>query len=147
MVLVKKKSGEIRVCIDYRQLNQMTIKDAFPLPRIEDCIESLKETQYFSSLDLTQGYLQVKVHEADQQKTAFRALDALYEFNRLPFGLCNSPATFSRLMGRCLGDMCGQGIIIYLDEILVYSSSIPEMTSRLNTVFQRLQSFGLKGAT
>ena len=144
MVLVKKKSGEIRVCIDYRQLNQLTIKDAFPLPRIEDCIESLKGARYFSSLDLTQGYLQVKVHEADQHKTAFRALGALYEFNRLPFGLCNSPATFSRLMGRCLGDMCGQGIIIYLDDILVYSSSIPEMTSRLNTVFQRLQSFGLK---
>ena len=144
MVLVKKKSGEIRVCIDYRQLNQMTIKDAFPLPRIEDCIESLKGARYFSSLDLTQGYLQVKVHEADQHKTAFRALGALYEFNRLSFGLCNSPATFSRLMGRCLGDMCGQGIIIYLDDILVYSSSIPEMTSRLNTVFQRLQSFGLK---
>ena len=144
MVLVKKGSGEIRVCIDFRQLNQRTIKDAFPLPRIEECIDNLKGAKYFSSLDLTQGYLQIKVNEADQHKTAFRALGSLYEFQRLPFGLCNSPATFSRLMGRCMGDLKGQGIIIYLDDILVYSSSIAEMTTRLEAVFQRLRQFGLK---
>jgi hypothetical protein len=128
MVLVRKKSGEIRVCIDYRLLNQRTIKDAFPLPRIDECIEQLKGAKYFSSLDLTQGYLQIKLHEDDQHKTAFRALGSLYEFQRLPFGLCNSPATFSRLMGRCLGDFNVQGIIVYLDDVLVYSSSIADDT-------------------
>ena len=144
MVLVRKKSGELRVCIDFRQLNQITVKDAFPLPKIEECIDNLKGAKYFSSLDLTQGYLQVKVAEADQEKTAFRAMGLLYEFRRLPFGLCNSPATFSRLMGKCLGDMNGNGVIIYLDDIMVYSSTALEMVERLETVFQRIREYGLK---
>ena len=144
MVLVRKKSGEIRVCIDYRQLNQQTVKDAFPLPKIEECIDSLKGAKYFSSLDLTQGYLQVKVHETDQHKTAFRACGSLYEFKRLPFGLCNSPATFSRLMGRCFGDMYGNGLIVYLDDMLVYTSSIEEMITKLEEIFNRLRQCGLK---
>jgi hypothetical protein len=135
MVLVKKKSGEIRVCVDYRQLNQQTVKDAFPLPRIEECIDSLKGVKYFSSLDLTQGYLQVKVHETYQHKTAFRACGNLYEFKRLPFGLCNSPATFSRLMGRCFGDLYGNGLIVYLDDTLVYSSSLKEMITKLEEIY------------
>ncbi len=144
MVLVRKKSGELRVCIDYRPLNQITVKDAFPLPRIDECIDNLKGAKYFSSLDLTQGYLQVKVPEADREKTAFRALGSLYEFRRLPFGLCNSPATFSRLMGKCLGDMQGNGIIIYLDDIMVFSSTALEMAERLAAVFQRIREYGLK---
>ena len=144
MVLVRKKSGEIRVCIDYRQLNELTVKDAFPLPRIDECIESLKGAKYFSSLDLTQGYLQVKVHEADQEKTAFRALGSLYQFNRLPFGLCNSPATFSRLMGKCFSDLYGKGLIVYLDDMLLYSTTITEMITQLDRIFQRLRQFGLK---
>jgi len=81
MVLIRKKSGEIRACIDYRQLNELTVKEVFPLPNIDECMESLKGAKYFSS----QGYLQVKVREADQEKTAFRALGSLYQFNRLPF--------------------------------------------------------------
>lgn len=144
MVLVRKKSGEVRVCIDYRQLNNRTVKDAFPLPRIDQCIDQLQGARYFSSLDLTQGYLQVKVADDHQHKTAFRALGSLYEFTRLPFGLCNSPSTFSRLMGRCLGDLCGEGVIIYLDDVMIYSSSIQDMIDKMKIVFQRIREFGLK---
>ena len=144
MVLVRKRSGDLRVCVDYRSLNNITVKDAYPLPRIEECIDALKGAKYFSSLDLTQGYLQVKVADADKPKTAFRAMGSLYEFCRLPFGLCNSPATFSRLMAKCLGHMNGKGIIIYLDDIMVYSSTISEMSERLAAVFQRIREFGLK---
>ena len=119
MILVWKKSGVIRVCIDYRPLNQRTKKDAFPLPRIDECIEQSKVAKYFSSLDLTQGYLEIKLHEKDDQhKTAFRALGSLYEFQRLD---CNSPATLWRLMRRCLGDFNRQDIIICLDDVHGYS--------------------------
>ncbi len=144
MVLVRKKTGEIRICIDYRGLNKVTIKDAYPLPRIEECIDSLKDAKYFCSLDLTQGYLQVKLSDEDSHKTAFRALGCLYEWTRLCFGLCNSPATFSRLMGRCFGDFYHNGLIVYLDDMLIYGSSISEVTERLELVFERLQLHGLK---
>lgn len=144
MVLVKKKNGSIRVCIDFRSLNNKTIKDAFPIPKIEECIDSLKGAKYFCSLDLTQGYLQVKLSEEDQHKTAFRALGSLYEWTRLPFGLCNSPATFSRLMGKCFQGLYKKGLIIYLDDMLIYGSSIKEVTDRLETVFTILRQNGLK---
>ena len=143
MVLVRKKSGEIRVCVDFRAVNKTTITDAFPLPRIEDCIDSLKDSKYFCSLDLTQGYLQVKLHDEDRHKTAFRALGELYEFQRLPFGLCNSPPTFSRLMKRCFGENYKDGIIIYLHDILIHGKTISEMIERLTIVLTKLQKHGL----
>jgi len=144
IVLVHKKSGDVRICIDYRALNIKTIKDAFPLPKIEECLESLSGAKYFCSLDLTQGYMQVKIDDNDAHKTAFRALGSLYEYTRLPFGLCNSPATFSRLMHRCFGDDFQEGMIFYLDDILLYSRTIPEMIQRLDLVFKKLQHHGLK---
>ena len=145
MVIVRKKCGKIRICIDYRALNLKTIKDSFPLPKIEEAIENLQGASYFCCLDLTQGYLQVQIHESDAHKTAFRALGNLFEFARLPFGLCNSPATFQRLMGKCLGDLFYQGgVIIYLDDIMVFATSIEQMLQRLEQVFQRLEINGLK---
>ncbi len=144
MVIVRKKSGEPRVCCDFRAVNSKTRKDAFPLPKIEDCINSLKGAKYFCSLDLTQGYLQVEVHESDKHKTAFRALGELYHFNRLPFGLCNAPPTFSRLMRKCFGDLFQNGIVMYLDDVLVYGATISEVIDRLQVVFTRLQKHGLK---
>ena len=144
MVLVRKKSGDIRICVDYRALNNKTVKDAFPLPRIEECIESLQGAKYFCSLDLTQGYLQVKLHESDQHKTAFRALGSLYHWTRVPFGLSNSPATFSRLMGHCFSEMFQNGLIVYLDDMMVYGSSIIEVIERLRNVFKILRNSGLK---
>jgi hypothetical protein len=144
IVIVKKKDSSIRICLDYRALNKKTVRDAFPLPRIEETIEAIRGAKYFSSLDLTQGYLQLAVDEQDQDKTAFRALGSLYQFTRMPFGLCNGPASFCRLMTKCFGDLNHQTLILYLDDILVFSCTIEEMIDRLDCVFERLEKFGLK---
>lgn len=144
MVIVRKKDGKIRLCVDYRELNSKTVKDAFPLPRIDEALESLKGARYFICLDLTQGYLQIGVHKDDAEKTAFRALGGLYEFKRLPFGLCNSPATFSRVMGHCFGDWFQKGIIVYLDDIMIHAGTFEEALDRLTHALQIIRAHGLK---
>ncbi len=102
IVLVKKKDGSLRMCVDYRQLNSKTRKDAFPLPRIEESLDTLTGARWFSTLDLASGYNQVPVTERDKQKTAFCTPFGLFEWNRMPFGLCNAPSMFQRLMDACL---------------------------------------------
>ena len=144
MVVIRKKDGKIRLCVDYRSLNSKTVKDAFPLPRIAEALESLKGARYFVCLDLTQGYLQIGVHKEDREKTAFRALGGLYEFRRLPFGLCNSPATFCRVMSYCFGDFFQQGIIVYLDDIMIHADTFEKTLQRLRQVLQILRAQGLK---
>lgn len=144
IVLVKKKDGSLRMCVDYRQLNSKTRKDAFPLPRIEESLDALTGARWFSTLDLASGYNQVPVTEADRPKTAFCTPFGLFEWNRMPFGLCNAPSTFQRLMQRLFGDQQCQSLLLYLDDIVVFSSTVEQHLERLEVVLRRLQEQGLK---
>ena len=145
VVMVKKKDGSMRFCVDFRQMNDATIKDAHPLPRIDDTLESLYGAQYFTTLDLKSGYWQVPITEEDKEKTAFRTSSGqLYEFNQLPFGLCNAPATFSRLMDRTLAGLAWNICLYYLDDIIVFSATWAEHIQRLKAVFERLRRANLK---
>ena len=145
VVMVKKKDGSMRFCVDFRKMNDATIKDAHPLPRIDDTLESLHGAQYFTTLDLKSGYWQVPIKEQDKEKTAFRTSSGqLYEFNQLPFGLCNAPATFSRLMDRTLAGLAWNVCLYYLDDIIVFSATWAEHLERLRAVFDRLRRANLK---
>lgn len=144
IVVVFKKNGEIRLCVDYRLLNAKTRKDAYPLPRIEESLDALTGAQWFSTLDLASGYNQVPVAEKDKAKTAFCTPFGLFEFNRMPFGLCNAPSTFQRLMERIFGDQSFQSLLLYLDDIVVFSSSFEQHLERLDLVLTRLKEHNLK---
>lgn len=144
IVLVRKKDGSLRLCVDYRLLNSKTRKDAFPLPRIEESLDALSGARWFSTIDLASGYNQVPVAEQDKPKTAFCTPFGLFEFNRMPFGLCNAPSTFQRLMQRLFGDQQCQSLLLYLDDIVVFSSSVSQHMERLDLVLGRLQKEGLK---
>ena len=144
-VMVKKKDGSLRFCVNFRQLNAATVKDAHPLPRIDDLLDALHGARWFSTLDLKSGYWQVPIMERDKEKTAFRTSSGqLYEFNQVPFGLCNAPATFSRLMDRVLSGLHWEMCLFYLDDIIVFSSTWEEHLARLLQVFERLRHADLK---
>ena len=144
IVIVKKKSGAIRLCVDYRKLNAITVKDAFPLPRMEECIDALSGAKVFSTLDLASGYHQVLMDDADRQKTAFTTPFGLYEWTRLPFGLANAPAHFSRLMTYVMHEHLFQIMLVYLDDLLIYSGDMDEHLVRLQKIFDRLREVNLK---
>lgn len=144
VVVVTKKDGSLRLCIDYRKLNSCSTRDAFPLPRIEEALEALGQAKFFSTLDLTSGYWQVEVAEHDKQKTAFSTPMGLFEANRMPFGLQNAPSTFQRLMTCCFGDLNFTHLLIYLDDLIIFSKSFDEHLERLQLVFDRLREHGLK---
>ena len=144
VVLVRKKDGSLRLCVDYRKLNAKTVKDAFPLPRIDESLDALRGACWFSTIDLASGFNQVAVDELDKEKTAFSTPFGLFEYNRMPFGLCNAPATFQRLMQSCLHDQIFQLLLVYMDDIIVFSSSFEAHLERLDKVLTRLEEHGLK---
>ncbi len=143
VVLVTKSDGSIRFCVDYRKLNSCTRKDAYPLPQITECLDTLSGSCWFSTLDLTTGYWQVPMAPEDKDKTAFSIGSGLYQFNVLPFGLCNAPATFERLMEKVLFGLQWKQCLIYLDDIIIFSKSFDAHLSDIQAVFDRLKTAGL----
>ena len=145
IVLVRKKDGRLRFCIDLRRLNNRTVKDAYSLPRIESILDSLGGAQIFTTLDLKAGYWQVEMAEECKAYTAFTCGPlGFYECDTMPFGATNAPATFQRLMHDCLGDLNMNWCIVYLDDIIVFSDTKEEHLKRLEAVFQKLMAAGLK---
>nr|VZH94052.1 unnamed protein product [Spirometra erinaceieuropaei] len=144
IVLVKKNDGSLRLCVDYRKLNAVTVKDSFPLPRIDTTLEALAGAACFSTLDLQSGYWQVEMAPEDRPKTAFSIPSGFYEFETMPFGLANAPATFQRLMASVLRDLCPTACLVYLDDVIVHGSTVESHLDNLQTVFNRLQAVGLK---
>ena len=144
IVVVRKKTGDIRICNDYRRLNQKVAKDAFPLPRIQESLEALGKAKVFSTLDLASAYHQVEVHPSDRHKTAFTTPFGLFEQVRMPFGIANAPATFQRLMSKIFRDDILRILLVYLDDIILYSETVDEHIRDLDTVLTKLQEHGLK---
>ncbi|KAG2190799.1 hypothetical protein INT47_010346 [Mucor saturninus] len=139
ILFVKKKNGEMRMCVDYRALNKVTIRNNHPLPRIDECLERLKGANHFTSLDLRSGYHQVRIQQSDVPKTAFNTRYGQYEFLVLPFGLTNAPPTFQHLMNKVLGDCLDDFALVYLDDILIFSKTPEEHEKHVRHVLNRLR--------
>ncbi|GKA14132.1 ribonuclease H-like domain-containing protein [Tanacetum coccineum] len=135
ILFVKKKNGSFRMCIDYRELNKLTIKNHYPLPRIDDLFDQLQGSQFFSKIDLRSGYHQLRVHEDDIPKTAFRTRYGRFEFTVMPFGLTNAPAVFMYLMNRVCRPYLDKFVIVFIDNILIYSKTWEDHVEHLRSPF------------
>src|SRR5436305_7825314 len=144
VVIVEKKDGTKRFCVDYRGLNKVTKTDRFPLPRIDELLESFRTANWFTTIDLASGYWQVEIAEEDKEKTAFITHRGLYEFNVMPFGLKNASRTFQRLMNYVLQDYIGKFVAVYLDDIIIYSKTFEQHIDHNNSVLKALRDSFLK---
>jgi len=139
VLLVKKKDGSMRLCVDYRQLNQVTIKNRYPLPRIDDLMDRLIGAEVFSKIDLRSGYHQIRVKAEDISKTAFRTRYGHYEYYVMPFGVTNVPGVFMEYMNRIFHPYLDQFVVVFIDDILVYSKSEEEHVEHLRIALQVLK--------
>ena len=144
IVLAKKKDGTLRCCVDYRQLNDVTKKDAYPLPRMDSCLDAMAGSSWFSTFDLRSGYHQVAMQPDDSEKTAFITRRGMYKFKTMPFGLCNAGATFQRLMDLVMSGLNLEVCLVYLDDIILFSTTPEEHLLRLVQVLERLKDTNLK---
>ena len=144
-MIVHKKTSEIRLCVNFRRLNAISIRDSFPLPRVEEALQALQAAVWFSSFNLAQGYLQMAMEEEDILKTTFCAgSSGLYEFTCMPFGLTNMGASFCRLMEMCIGDQQYVTLLFYLDDICIFAETADQMLDHIELVFSRLKELNLK---
>ena len=144
LVLVRKKNGKVRPCVDYRRVNAVTEKDAFPIPRVQDCLDAVAGSTIFSTLDITSAYHQIPVRQEDIAKTAFCSKYGLWEFINMPFGLCNATATFQRMLELALRGLQWTSCLIYLDDVIIFGSSFGTHLTRLQAVLDQISAAKLK---
>ncbi len=144
IILVSKKDGTTRFCVNYRKLNVISKKDAYPLPSIDDTMDALRCSMYFSTLGLYSGYWQVEMDQRNVAKTAFVTQQGLFKITIMPFGLCNAPASFERLMELVLKDLNWKICLIYLDDIIVYGAGFYSMLDHLKAMWRRIWEANLK---
>lgn len=142
--MVNKKDGSYRMCIDYRALNKVTKKDAYPIPNISEMFDNLSGATIFTKLDAESGYHQIDMDERSIEKTAFTTKEGIFEFTKMPFGLVNGPATFQRAMDELLSEFIGKFVVVYLDDIIIFRKSLAEHDSHLKKVADKLKSRGVK---
>ena len=144
LVLVRKKNGKVRPCVDYRRVNAVTTRDAFPIPRVQDCLDAVSGAKIFSTLDITSAYHQIPVKKEDIPKTAFCSKYGLWEFVTMPFGLCNATATFQRMLEVALQGLQWTSCLIYLDDVIIFGEDFSTHLQRLQSVLSRLTEAKLK---
>ena len=144
LIIVKKKNNDIRICVDWRSLNNLTIKDAHPLPHLQQALDCLAGCSWFSTIDMRQGFLQVEIAESDRQKTAFYTPNGLMQFRKMGFGMCNAPATYQRMMELIMSGLSWEEVVAYVDDLIIFSKTFDEHLKSIERVLARLRSSKLK---